>query len=124
MRLVPAMLLAASACGADLRGAASARSVIGREAGLAPEALHEVVRAYVPAIRACYERFAKAEGRPMGVVRVGWQIEPSGAVTSVLIVATTLHSSSIEGCIADQVGRMRFPAASRPTEVREYPFTF
>lgn len=123
MRFAPAMLLVASACGAELR-AESSRSVIGRDGGLSPEAVHEVVRAHVPAVRACYERFAKAEGRPMGVVRFGWRIEPSGAVTSVQIVATTLHSSSIEGCIADDVARWHFPAAPRATEVGEYPFTF
>ena len=115
------MLLAA--CGAELR-AESARSVLGRGGGLPPDAVHEVVRAHVPAVRACYEQFAKAEGRPMGVVRVGWQIEPSGAVTSVLIVATTLHSSAIESCIANDVARWPFPASPRATEVREYPFTF
>ena len=113
----------ASACGAELR-AESSRSVIGREGGLAPETVHEVVRAHAPEVRACYEQFAKAEGRPMGVVRFQWQIEPSGAVASRQVVATTLHSSSIEGCIADSVVRWRFPAAPRPTEVAEYPFTF
>jgi hypothetical protein len=122
-RLATALLLVLSACGAELR-AESSRSVIARDGGLPPDAVHEVVRAHVPAVRACYEQFAKAEGRPMGVVRVGWQIEPSGAVANVQIVATTLHSSSIEGCIAEDVARWQFPKSPRATEVGEYPFTF
>jgi hypothetical protein len=124
MRLVPVMLIAAAAaCGATLR-AESSRSVIAPDSGLAPDAVHAVVNAHLPAIRACYELRAKAEGRPMGVARLAWTIEPSGAVTGVLVVATTLHSSAIESCIAEEVGRWQFPASPRATEVKEYPFTF
>jgi hypothetical protein len=84
--------------------------------------VHTVVRAHVPAIRGCFERFAKAEGRPTGVVRFGWQIEPAGTVASVELVASTLHSAAIESCIADDLAHWKFPAAPRATEVREYPF--
>ncbi len=97
MPLAPLMLLAASACGAELRGGAHT---------------------------ACYESLAKAEGRPMGVVRVAWQVEASGSVTGVLVVATTLHSSAIESCIREDIARWQFPTAPRSTEIREYPFTF
>ena len=123
-RLGPVVLLAASACGAEPRGGASSKSVIGSDAGLAAYAVHEVVRAHVPAVRACYEQFAKVEGRPMGVLRVGWQVEPSGSVANVLVVATTLHSSALESCIKEDVARWQFPKSPRPTEVVEYPFTF
>jgi len=123
MRLALVILVAGTACGADLR-AESARSRIGTGGGLAPDAVHALVRAHVPEVRACYEQFAKAEGRPMGVVRFAWTVDPSGAVTGLQVVATTLHSSSIEGCIADEVRRWTFPAAPRATEVSEYPFTF
>jgi len=122
-RFAPLMLLVASACGAELRGESS-RSVIAPDGGLSAGAVHEVVRTHVPAVRACYERFAKAEGRPMGVVRFRWNVEPSGAVTSAQVVATTLHSSSIEGCIADELVGWPFPASPRTTEIAEYPFTF
>lgn len=118
-----AVVFSASACGAARTGA-SARSVIGPDAGLAQEAVHAVVRAHVAAIRSCYERFAKAEGRPMGVVRLGWQIDPSGAVEGVQLVASSLHSAAIESCIADDVTRWQFPSAPRATEVRAYPFEF
>jgi len=126
MRLLPALLLMAtgSACGAEVRPAASTRSAIGADAGLSREVVDEVVRAHVPAVRACYEQHARAEGRPMGVVRVGWRVEPSGAVASVEIVATTLHSTAIEGCITSEIARWQFPASSRSTEVAEHPFTF
>lgn len=122
-RLAVAVLLAVSACGAS-QGRGAPRSAIGPDAGLAPDAVHTVVRAHVPAIRACYERFAKVEGRPMGIVRLGWQIEPSGTVTSVELVASSLHSAAIESCIADDVAHWQFPAAPRGTEVRQYPFEF
>ena len=123
MRLGPMMLIAVAACGATLR-AESSRSVIDRDSALAPDAVHTVVNAHLPAIRACYEQRASAEGRPMGVARFAWTIEPSGAVTGVLVVATTLHSSAIESCIADELSRWQFPASPRATEVKEYPFTF
>jgi hypothetical protein len=117
------VLLALSACGASQRGT-SARSVIGPDAGLSPDAVHAVVRAHVAAIRGCFERFARAEGRPAGVVRLGWQIEPAGTVTSVDLVASTLHSAAIESCIADDIARWRFPVSRQATEIREYPFEF
>jgi hypothetical protein len=122
-RCLLALALALTACGAS-RSGGSARSVIGPDAGLAPDAVHAVVRAHVDAIRACYERSAKSEGRPMGVVRLGWQIEPSGAVTSVQLVASSLHSAAVESCIADDVARWQFPSAPRATEIRAYPFEF
>ncbi|MDB5219080.1 MAG: Glycine-rich cell wall structural protein 1 precursor [Myxococcaceae bacterium] len=118
------LLLAVSGCGAELRPAASTRSSIAPDGGLARAAVDDAIRTHVPALRACYEKFAAAEGRPMGVVRFGWRIDPSGAVSSVAIVATTLHSAAIEGCIADEVARWRFPAAARETEVTEHPFSF
>jgi hypothetical protein len=122
MRLALAVLiLAASACDPSRRPAA-ARSVIAPDAGLSADAVHTVVHAHVSAIRACYEQFAKVEGRPMGVVRFGWQIDPSGAVTSVELVASTLHSAAIESCIAADIARWRFPASPRLTEIRQYPF--
>ena len=112
-----------SACGAELREA-SGKSVIGNGSGLSPEAVHQVVRAHVPAIRACYERFAKAENRPQGVVRFGWHVEPSGAVTNVELVASTLHSAAIESCIKEDIPRWQFPGSALASEIAEYPFTF
>jgi hypothetical protein len=123
MRLVLALFLVLSGCGASLRAEAT-RSRVAKGGGLSPDVVHNVVRARVPAVVACYERFAKGESRPMGVVRFGWHIEPSGAVSGVQIVATTLHSSSIEGCIADEVAKWQFPATPLATEVEQYPFTF
>ncbi len=117
------LVSAVSACGVSRRPA-PARSVIVRAGGLAPDSVHAEVRERLPAIRACYERFATVEGRPMGVVRLGWQIEASGAVTSVELIASSLHSAAIESCIAADVARWQFPRAPQPTEVREYPFEF
>ena len=60
----------------------------------------------------------------MGVVRIGWHIEPSGAVSGVQMVASTLHSAPVESCIGEEVSRWQFPGSPRATEVAEYPFTF
>ena len=114
----------AGACGAELRPSASTRSAIGADGGLSRATVDEVVTANLPAIRACYEDHAKAEGRPPGVVRAGWHIEPSGAVVGVEIVSTTLHSTAVEGCITSAIARWKFPVSSRPTDVTEHPFTF
>ena len=127
MRIDVLLLLtcaSAVACGAEVRPSASTRSTIGGDAGLSRAMVDEVVTAHVSAIRACYEDHAKAEGRPPGVVRAGWHIEPSGAVASVEIVSTTLHSTAIEGCITAEIARWKFPASARPTEVSEHPFSF
>jgi hypothetical protein len=123
MRLLAATLLLAS-CGAEFRPGVSTRSRLGAEAGLSRAVIDDVVREHLPAIRACYEAHAAAEGRPMGVVRVGWRVEPTGAVASVAIVATTLRSSSIEGCMISAIARWQFPTSSRATEVVEHPFSF
>lgn len=117
------LALSASACGVS-RTPASARSVIGPDGGLAPEAVHAVVRAHVEAIRACYERTAKSEGRPMGVVRFAWQIDATGTVSGVQLVASSLHSAAVESCIADDIARWQFPSSPRATDVRAYPFEF
>lgn len=123
LALAGAVLFAATACGGSQHRTAG-RIVIGPEAGLAPDAVHTVVNAHVSAIRDCFERSAKAEGRPTGVVRFGWQVEPSGSVTSVELVSSTLHSAAIESCIAGDIARWKFPASPRTTEIREYPFEF
>jgi len=117
------MLFAASACVDSRRGTAG-RSVIGPDAGLQPDAVHSVANAHVAAIRDCFERSAKAEGRPTGVVRFGWQVEPSGDVTSVELVSSTLHSAAIESCIAGDIARWKFPMSGQATEIRVYPFEF
>jgi hypothetical protein len=117
-------LCAVPACGAEVRPAASARSSLAPEAGLTRAVVDEAIRARVSAVRECYEKSAPSEGRPMGLVRLGWHIAPSGAVSSVIVVATTLHSATIEGCIVDEVGRWSFPASARETEVTEHPFSF
>jgi len=124
MRIDALLLTCLCACGAEVRPSASTRSSLGADAGLSRAMVDEVVSAHLSAIRACYEDHAKAEGRPPGVVRAGWRIEPSGAVGSVEIVSTTLHSSAIEGCITSEIARWEFPASSRPTDVAEHPFTF
>ena len=122
-RLAGATILAASACVSSQHGTAG-RSVIGPGAGLQPDAVHAVVNAHVAAIRGCFERSAKAEGRPTGVVRFGWHVELSGDVTSVELVSSTLHSAAIETCISGDIARWKFPASRQPTEVRVYPFEF
>jgi hypothetical protein len=118
------LLLACGACGASVRPATPARTLLAADAGLSRAQIDEVVAAHVPAVRACYEERAKAEGRPMGVVRVGWRIDPAGTVSNVEIVSTSLHSSGIEGCITSAIASWTFPAAARPTAVTEHPFTF
>lgn len=114
----------AAGCGAQVRPVSSAASRIAHGGGLSQKDVDDAVTTHLPAVRACYERRAAAEGRPMGVVRFAWRIETSGAVSNVALVASTLHSGAIETCIADEVGRWQFPTSQQETEITEHPFAF
>jgi hypothetical protein len=124
VRSLPVVLLATFACGAEVRPGASTRSAIAPDGGLTRAAVDEVVRAHLSTVRGCYEKFAAAEHRPMGVVRLAWRVASSGEVSSVMLVASTLHSAPIEACIADDVGRWQFPSSARDTEITDHPFSF
>ncbi|MDB4941311.1 MAG: Glycine-rich cell wall structural protein 1 precursor [Labilithrix sp.] len=127
MSLARAVLLAGIAlasCGAQVRPETSARTRLDDGAALTKASVDAVIQAHAAGIAGCYERFAKAEGRPMGVVRLGWTVEPSGAVADVQVVSTTLRSTSIEGCMRDEVSRWTFPRAAERSVVAEHPFTF
>jgi hypothetical protein len=123
-RLGAALLVVVSACGAQVRPSVPTRSNVAPGGGLTRAAVDEVIAGHLPAVRACYEKSAAAEGRPMGVVRLGWRVEPSGEVSSVTLVASSLNSASVEVCVAGEIARWRFPSSARETEVREHPFSF
>ena len=104
--------LAASADEAEPKGA------------LSKEAVNQVLKGRVDAIKYCYEKQLQQHPTLAGTVEIGWTIEKDGQVTGTHVVRSTVNDKAVEGCIARQVAQWRFPAGSERTVVGRYPFTF
>jgi TonB family protein len=59
-----------------------------------------------------------------GSVTLKSSVSETGGVTSAMVDASTLHSSSVESCIVNTVKGWKFPAPSGGPAVISYPFNF
>jgi hypothetical protein len=63
----------------------------------------EVVNAHNSAIQSCYQRALKRNPELKGKIVVRFIIAPSGKVTTVEIVSSTLNEPSVESCIVSRI---------------------
>jgi TonB family protein len=92
--------------------------------GLSPDQVGRVVRAHQGAVRACYEVEAQKDPSLRGALVVSWTIDPSGAVTSVNVLRSTLNNARVEQCVPRLVRSWRFPASEGSTDVPAFPIRF
>lgn len=87
--------------------------------------IDEHVRKIVPKLRFCYENGVLKHPEIAGTVVLEFVIQPTGNVTESKVVSTTMDDSDVEKCVADQVGKIKFPASkAAATVVVNYPFVF
>jgi serine/threonine-protein kinase len=82
------------------------------------------VRSRLPEVQRCYERGKMDEPDLKGNVTLKISVSEVGGVTSAMVDASTLHSSSVESCIVNTVKGWKFPAPSGGPAVISYPFNF
>lgn len=91
---------------------------------LSKEQINRVVRANQAAIKYCFELALQRQPNLKGAVNVQWRISLQGRVTSTRVTKTTLRNSKVEGCMARQIKRWKFPKPDGGEVVVTYPFLF
>ncbi len=84
-------------------------TVLGR---LDPMIVRRVARAHSNELRFCYNRTLAANPHEAGRVEISFSIEPSGRVSSSIVKESTVGDKSMASCMAQAVGRWRFPTPS------------
>jgi serine/threonine-protein kinase len=82
------------------------------------------VKSRLPEVQRCYERGKMDEPDLKGSVMLKISVSETGGVTSAMVDASTLHSSSVESCMVNTVKGWKFPAPSGGPAVISYPFNF
>jgi len=103
---------------------ATARSVAVPQGSIDREAVAKVINSHLQEVRACYERALLKEPSLSGKVVLEWGIGGSGAVVSVKTKTSSLRSSTVEGCIINEIKRWQFPAPRGGSVLISYPFLF
>lgn len=87
--------------------------------------IEEHVRKILPKLRFCYENGVRKHPEIAGIIVLDFVIQPTGDVSESKVVSTTMNDSDVEKCVADQVGKIKFPASKdAATVVANYSFVF
>jgi outer membrane biosynthesis protein TonB len=86
---------------------------------LAPAEVVRAMRSNEKKLRMCFFQAPLASG----FVRVGWQVDPSGAVERVLVEQSSIDSRAVERCLAARVGELRFGELNRSAK-GEWTYVF
>ncbi len=113
-------LFLVAACG-DRPTARSSDEARGK--GLSEKEIRRVVTGHIGSLRACYKSEVKRNPNLAGTITANWEILPAGQVTKVRLTDSTLHNERMEGCIAREVRRWRFPSSTFGTNA-EWPLQF
>ena len=93
--------------------------------GLPKQAIDEVVKRNMAAIRYCYQRELSRDPSLGGKVTVKFVIAADGSVGSATTRTTTLNNAAVESCINGRFMRMSFPKPSGGgVVIVSYPFIF
>lgn len=85
-------------------------------AKLTPEVVLATIRGrYISGVERCYRRHLKKNGSARGVVTVSFTVDPKGHARDGAASGVT---EQVDGCIAAQVRRWRFPVPHRHQEAR------
>jgi TonB family protein len=85
--------------------------------------IDRVIRPRAGILRACYQKQLAKHPDLAGRVVARIEVDPDGTVTAAAITSSTLGSPDVETCIARQLRRLRFPAATAAATIN-YPFVF
>ena len=68
------------------------------------------VREIMPKLRLCYENGVRKHPEIAGIIVLKFVIQPTGNVSESKVVTTTMNDSDVEKCVAEQIGKIKFPA--------------
>lgn len=85
--------------------------------GLTQDEVNRAISSQRKALTACLEGSVSK-----GTLTLRWDVDPTGVVTSISPVSSTLTDPKAETCIIQHVKTTRFPARKAPTSVTSYPF--
>lgn len=76
------------------------------------ELITRLVRAHQDELTSCFEQGLTRQPGLSGTVSIRFVITSSGAVSTAMVVGSTLDEHSVEECLAQAFLRIRFPSAS------------
>jgi hypothetical protein len=89
------------------------------------EIIRRVINNNRSRIKYCYEKELNKYPKLQGKIKIFFQIEGNGMVSSASVKATTMNNERVEECLAQRVKNMRFPAPKGGGIVQvNYPFFF
>ena len=101
------------------------QSTPGAAAGIEDDAVETLVKSKVGDLDSCFQEEKRQNPKAQGRVLLAFTILPDGRAREAKILASTLASPVMEGCIVGKMEQWLFPRPrdGRPVQVR-YPFAF
>ncbi len=88
-------------------------------------AIRDTIGAQKNAFQGCFEKEKKKAGNISGKVSTEFMVELDGTVSSATVKETTLKNATVEGCVVEELKKLRFPKPEGETGVRvSFPFNF
>jgi len=91
---------------------------------LDPAAVVRVIRGRMAGIKMCYERRLRHDPTLAGRVSIQFTITGAGTVTGAHATEDGLRDSAVASCVAQTIGRMRFPSPEDGAVSFSFPFVF
>ena len=84
----------------------------------------QVVNQHMDEIQRCYEVRLLSNPGLEGRMVVDWTISPTGSVTLARLVASSIPSPALAGCVLARIRTWRFPRPTGGSVKVRYPFVF
>ncbi len=94
------------------------------EGGMSREMVKRVIDQHLQEITFCYETALMSNPSILGRIVFEWKILMDGSVGEIRIVASSINSHEIHGCIKSAIGSWRFPQPVGTEVIVSYPFVF
>ncbi len=95
------------------------------EGQLDPAVFRRVMGKRKSSFKVCYKKALDKDPKAKGDVRVGFTISPTGRVSTVRVIESTLKNPDVEDCVVRVIRRVQFPPLESKQRVSvEYPMVF
>jgi hypothetical protein len=98
--------------GAEPKAFVKSTETVLKKGGIDERAVQMALKRRESGFRQCYERALKADASLKGEVVVEWGINQEGRALNVKVIRSTISDPKVADCIADIIGRIRFPSAT------------
>lgn len=119
---IPPPAIADAATVTDAAAADAVTSDAAVHSRLTPADVQRVLRASMPAFRACFEEGLRASPSLSSRVVVRFVISADGTVTKSHDAGSDLPDARVVSCVVAKVGKLRFPSTEGPPLTVTYPF--